>query len=522
MLELNEQSIESLREKGKKSLFFFAKAILGFDKLNQRIHLPIAKELEDYTKNLRIVVVLPRDWYKTTLVSIAYPLWRAINNPNIRMLIVQNSYSNACKKLGAIKQVVESNDLFRMLYPEILPDSSCVWSKECLTLKRAGKFPEGTFEAAGTGTAVTGRHYDLIIEDDTVSPDLDAMTGISMQPTQSEIDKAIGWHRLAHPLLIEMKESQIIVVGTRWSESDLIGWILQNSVKDYKVLSRAVKEDKFGNSSRDGELVWPERFDEAVLSQLESDLGPYMTASLYYNQPQAAVNQVFKRDWIRYYLSKPDGLVCCTSVDPAPSDKEEASDPDYSVVMTTGVNPIDGRIYVLDYFRGRVNPGELIRIIFDHYRIYSPVVVKVESIAYQRTLAYWINRKQESLRLFFTVEEIRSARASKVDRIRGLQPFFASGKIAIRAEMSDLERELLAFPKAAHDDLPDALSMQIGFWNETTSSGKKAVENTNMWDENSLDYQIDRLMKRSKNMKKYPYDIGLMSERLQPLRNYAV
>ena len=101
-------------------------------------------------------------------------------------------------------------------------------------LNRTIAEPEGTFEAAGVGTAVISRHFDLVIEDDTVSPAKDSLTGVMQQPTKAEIEKAIGWHRLVHPLLLHPSRSQILVIGTRWADKDLIGWILE-SHKNYQL-----------------------------------------------------------------------------------------------------------------------------------------------------------------------------------------------------------------------------------------------------------------------------------------------
>ena len=63
---------------------------------------------------------------------------------------MQNTYTNACGKLGAIKQIFEGNDLFKALYPEILPTSDSKWSKDAATVNRSGAYPEATWEAAGT------------------------------------------------------------------------------------------------------------------------------------------------------------------------------------------------------------------------------------------------------------------------------------------------------------------------------------------------------------------------------------
>ena len=266
-MELSEETLDLMRKKGRASLYFLAKAILGFHDLEKDIHRPICETIQDWKNNRRVIVVFPRTWFKSTMASIAYPIWRAINNPNVRILIAQNSYDNACKKLKAIAAVFEKNDLFKVLYPEILPDRNCKWSSECLEVKRTAAHPEGTFEAVGIGTSVISRHYDLIMEDDTIAPKKDDMSGIVQQPTQMDIEKAIGWHSLCHPLQLHPIESQIIIVGTRWAEEDLIGYVSEK-FKDYKIITRAISENEKGKPCplRDGgKLTWPSRDRKSVV-----------------------------------------------------------------------------------------------------------------------------------------------------------------------------------------------------------------------------------------------------------------
>ena len=507
-----------MRELGKQSLFFLCRGILGFGDLDKDIHEPVCKALQDYHNNPKVIITLPRDWFKSSIGSIGYPIWRALDDPNSRGLIVQNSFSNACKKLQAIKQIFEKNSLFRALYPEILPDKNCRWSTDCLTVKRSAAHPEGTFEAAGTGTAVTSRHYNYIIEDDTVAPEKDAMKGLVQQPTQLEIEKAIGWHRVAMPLQLHPTKSQRVIIGTRWTEGDLIGWVSKNEPA-YKKMEVCAETDA-------GDVVW-DRFDRDTLTQIEQALGPYMYSALYLNKPLAAINQIFHRDWILYYsaMTKKEGarLIYCTSVDPAASDSEGSSDPDYNVVITTGVDPKTGNVYVAKISRARMNPGELINAILDHQAIFKPVVVKIESVAYQRTINYWLRRSRDKLGRRFYVEEVKHGRVSKVDRIRALQPYFADGLIHIRPTMSELERELLSFPRGTHDDIIDALAMQIGFWNAETKMKRDEEERNIKADMFSGASIIDELLERTTKLHCYPNDVGNLSEREEcsQLREYS-
>lgn len=520
-----QQLLETFRRKGKESLFFFARGILGFRDLNPAIHLPLCRALENHEDITRLEVIFPRTWFKSTICSIAYPIWRAVKNPNVRILIVQNSYSNACKKLGSIKTIFEKNKLFRALFPEILPTTGTTWKNDCLKVNRTAAHPEGTFEGAGVGTATTSRHYDEIIEDDTIAPKKDDMTGIMQQPTQADIEKAIGWHRQCHPLLLHPTKSRIIVVGTRWAEMDLLGWIKKNS-PEYVLLSRAIYENDRGEPARPesgGHIIWS-RFDETVAKAIERDEGPYMFACLYMNSPTVAINQVFKRSWIRYFDTLPSArkrVAYCTSVDLASAKREESSDPDYTVIMTTATNPMDGLTYVVHYTRGRFDPGQTINALFDHVRAYKPLEVIVESIGYQRTLNYWVRKRMNQQNLTFYINELKGLEGSKVDRIRGLQPYFAEQKIAIRSEMNELEQELLAFPKGQHDDLVDSLSMQIAFWYDITESYRGEKTEKLKKDPFSADSVIEELQNRAKRLNRYPYDVGCLAERAQSYREYS-
>jgi len=521
--DANKELLDKLRAQCKKSPFFLGRVILGYTDFTKDIHLPFLQRLSDFEHNNRIVLVMPRTWFKSTII-IVYAIWRAINTPNVRILICQNSYGNAVKKLNSIKQIFEKNVLFRALFPDILPTAQSVWRTDCLTVNRTSTDPEGTFEAAGVGTAVISRHYDVIIEDDTVSPEKDEMGAELQVPTALEIAKSIGWHNLATPLLIHPLKSQIVVVGTRWAEEDLIGHII-NTFKNYVVLTRSVREKdgKPANKDEGGVPAWPERFSEEVLEELERALGPFMFATLMMNSPTSSSDRVFRREWMTYYDSvDTTDLVCITSVDPASADPKKSADPDYTVVLTTGIRPSTGEIFVLCYDRRRMNPGEQVDTVFSHYILFRPVIVLIEAVSYQRTLKYWVEQKQKALNVLFLIEEFKGGAASKIDRINGLQPFYNARRVKHKPEMDTLERELLAHPTASgHDDVADALSMQISKWNDIILTYVKSVNKELIEDPLSGKSILAQLRQRSTTTKTYPYDIGNMKDRVNERRQYV-
>jgi predicted phage terminase large subunit-like protein len=183
----------------------------------------------------------------------------------------------------------------------------------------------------------------------------------------------------------------------------------------------------------------------------------------YFNEPLSEENQIFRRDFFRYYndyqlndiKKKPHRIY--TLVDPAISKKTSA---DFTAIVTLLVD-IMGRIYWLEIIRERLNPMETIRALFAAYERWRPEKVGVETVAYQKALVFFIEEEKKrtaSLVKNMIIQEIR-ADSDKERKIRALQPKYAIGSVFHRENdpmTRILEQELLRFPKAAHDDIIDA------------------------------------------------------------------
>jgi len=438
---------ERMRELGKHNLYFFARGILGFDWMVPHVHKPLCAFLERDGK--RKSAVLPRGFLKTTICSTAYPVWLAVRDPNVRVLICQNRSDNAEKIVQAIRMIFEKNTLFQELYGDLIPNYRKVrWSNRAAEVERSAGHPEATFESAGVRTALTSRHYDVIIEDDIIAASKDDMTGIEAIPSREEVEKAIGWHKLATSLLANPKEGKILNVGTRWAKYDVVEHILteQNSYYDFFHFSALDEE---------GNPVYPERFDLETLALIKEDQGTYIFSTQYLNKPIDEDSMVFDPDWILKYENEPEDLNKYIIVDPAISEKRKA---DYSCVMCVGADA-EGRMYVLEYERKRVNPSDLIDIIFAMAQRRGTNKVAIETVAYQQALAHFFEKERLRRGIPIRVEEVRPGpRESKDLRIRGLQPVAQAGRLFIKAHHRELYQELLDFPYGSHDDVADTLA----------------------------------------------------------------
>jgi len=281
----------------------------------------------------------------------------------------------------------------------------------------------------------------------------------------------------------------------------LISHIMETE-KDFQVITRSCRENDDGESDPRGRITYPERFGEEALERFENVLGPYFFPTLMLNLPKRSGDMVFRKEWIKEYEILPPArsLMIYTTVDPATDPELSAGRPellDYSVVLTCAKDMLTGKIYVLDYFRERCSPGAHAAAIFEHVLKWRPIKVGYEDVAYQKSIDYWLKELMRQKGIHFILERVdRSTRKSKDVYIMGLQPMFSAGTIYIRHFMRELVKELMDFPRGSHDDLIDALSMQLPFWRQTKV--KKEEEPKLDEDPYSIEAAIRSLEERNK------------------------
>lgn len=204
---------ERTRLRCKESLGFLAKNILGFKDVNKETHGDIINCLED--SNRRKLLVLPRGSLKSSLACVAYPIWLLINNPDLRILIDSELFTNSANFIREIKMHVKSQD-FTNLFGDWEGD---VWTQsEILVNKRKKRLKEASISAGGIGTTKVGQHYDVIIHDDLNSP--------SNSNSPENAAKVVEHYRLNTSIL--EPTGTMVIIGTRYSASDIISHVLTN------------------------------------------------------------------------------------------------------------------------------------------------------------------------------------------------------------------------------------------------------------------------------------------------------
>lgn len=198
------------------SLLFTCR-LLGFSDVNENTHGDIIRALESEAR--RKLICVPRGCLKSSIACVAYPIYLLNRNPNLRILIDSELYTNSKNFLRAIKQYMESETLVS-LFGEYRGE---VWNEsEIIIRQRTKGRKEASITVSGIGATKVGQHYDVIIGDDMNSP--------QNTNTPENAKKVVDHYKMNISIL--EPTGTYVIIGTRYSENDLIGWILENEVKD--------------------------------------------------------------------------------------------------------------------------------------------------------------------------------------------------------------------------------------------------------------------------------------------------
>lgn len=449
-----------IKQRGLNELFLFNRFVLNVEE-NQKELAPFHKELCQFIEEERHkkkLVLIPRGHLKSTLVTIGYSVQQIEKNPNIRILILNATWQLAVDFLTEIKRHLKQNNRLKELYGDVLAVEAPEWAQDRITLHRKDTNIKGpTVWASGIDANLTGSHPDLIIMDDVVSR--------NNTQTREQVDKVILGYKDALDLL--EPGGQLIVIGTRWTESDFYSWILDsenNIKKDFNIM---IKKSYEGNldTGENFQALWVDKFNRKELFTRKQQKGIYEFSAQYQNDPVPAEDADFKREWFRYYDIEEYRNVRMNSymtIDPAISLKKEA---DFSAIGVYGVDQF-ANIFVKDLMRGHWKPSQLIDAIFMMWELWHPNGIILETIAYQKSLSYALQDEMRTRNRHLPIIEQNYHDKSKDIRIRGLQPLYMNKKVYHRKELKltpFFEEELLTFPRGRNDDMIDTFAMALDF-----------------------------------------------------------
>lgn len=384
----------------------------------------------------RVIVSMPPRHGKSNLISTWYPTWYLNLWPDRRVILTSYEASFASSWGRRVRNLIDDNQAW--LDVRLAKDLTAAdWWETT-----AG----GGMMTAGVGGAITGKGADILIVDDPVKNAEDAHS-------QTMRDKTFDWWQSTAYTRLEPNGSAIILM-TRWHEDDLAGRLLATGEWDYLSLPALAEEnDPLGRDF--GEPLWPERFNNAALSDIKRSVGTYVWNALYQQRPAPIEGAIVKRDWWRRYDSEPDGLTeHVLSVDCSFSGKESS---DFVVFQCWAKRGADR--YLLAQIRGRWDfPQTLER--FKAFCAKHPQAQRklIEAKANGQALIDSIKREIAGVIPI-------NPKDSKESRVHAVSAQIESGNVYVpRASWADeVIEEFAAFPSSVNDDQVDAATQALSY-----------------------------------------------------------
>jgi hypothetical protein len=513
------------------SLFFFALHVLKKTRL-AKLHWQMARSLE--VEDLRLVLEEPVGHFKTTM-GISLSMWWALpftprdeymmrqlgyddtwirwmqvaHNPNTRTMYTHEIEDRAIAMGKEIDGHYQSNDLFRRVFKDILPDNSCTWDGHSKFQKRVRNGSDidattGTFEYRGVGQAIQGIHPDRTIQDDNMGK---AALDSILKGDGRVLEGLIRWHRQLTTRLDSVRftakgNGGQLVIGNRWGHQDLNSWIRENQ-----------PEFKFETHSAEGGCcilhpygtpIFPEEWTMERLAQKRAILGNYDYAHQYLNQSVLPEECIFKPEWLRWYNfaeARPDldaadvrnylmiepevrdgetqepinaGVLHKRMiVDLAHAKKHRRCD---HVILVVGFDPEKDRIHILDCWAEPSGYDSLVDNIYLIGHKWGMRDMWLETVAAQNLMKFHIEQRNrnESRPIFVNELKYDNSENAKTNRIEALVPILKNGQIWLprvgkHAGISKLVQEYNSYP-AGLKDILDVL----GYVPETLENIRRA------------------------------------------------
>jgi predicted phage terminase large subunit-like protein len=461
-LELSQAEVEVrkefVRQASRESFYFFAKQVLGYDKLTNQTHKKWADELQSKWLQVdRFMRLKPRGTYKTTLYGISFLLWVwACVSPEIRFFYT-SANRTLLEEVGAeldrfIGDKSESlvATVFGLRRDPALKNTADVFN---IVGKQKSKGSSLMFRTAGGST--NGVHPHVIICDDPMDK----------EDRESEAVRASKerWFDSLTPLLVpyDMKLSngekmpieKLMFISTRWHLKDLVSYV------------RAKGDDwdfeEEGVYNADGSPRYPEFFGEAEIQKKKRAIHSVFFACQYLNNPLPEGLRVFVED--RLHFVRPEQISLAEGTiynffDPS----QGKSGGDFPASIWVHVN--NGRKVVFDAIDDKIELTSLLGMIAAKNKQYGVMQMQYETngtMGLHKSLELAHNDAGYPAIMIEGIHETRN----KEERIYAMQPALYRGDWYFMADFAkrypELMNQLIFFPAWGHDDFPDVIEKGV-------------------------------------------------------------
>jgi len=411
----------------------------------------ICQHLEAVTNGdiTRLLMNVPPGSMKSLLTGVIWPAWEwgPRGMPEMRYVGTAHEETLAIRDSRRCRDLVKS-EWYQKLWPLEL-------SRDLDGKREFGNVRKGIRQARAF-TSMTGVRGDRIILDDPISAD-NANSEAKLEAARIAFTETL-------PTRVNSDKSAIVVIMQRLHEKDVSGVIKEmglpyvhlNIPMRFESDRRCVTSIGWADPrTKDGELMFPERFSDAQVTELEKTLGSYGAAGQLQQRPAPRGGGIIKESWFKYYSVAPRLEFRNIHADTAQKTGEEN---DYSVFQCWGRSTV-GQAVLIDQIRGKWEAPELlvqarafwIKHVNSGGSVLRSMMVedKVSGTGLIQTL------RREGVPVIPVQRD-----KDKISRAHDAAPFIESGNVLLPIDapwLSDLLTEASSFPGGAHDDQLDPM-----------------------------------------------------------------
>ena len=400
----------------------------------------------------RLLMNVPPGSMKSLLTGVIWPAWEwgPKGMPEMRFVGTAHEETLAIRDSRRCRDLIKS-EWYQSLWPVKLASD--------LDGKREfGNTSKGVRQARAF-TSMTGVRGDRVILDDPISAD-NANSAAKLEAARLAFTETL-------PTRVNSDKSAIVVIMQRLNEADVSGVILKMGLP-YVHLSIPMRFEP-GRKCRtaigwedprteEGDLMFPERFSEAQVRELETTLGSYGAAGQLQQRPAPRGGGLINTAWFRYWTAEQPMEFRFITADTA---QKTAEQNDYSVLQCWG-RSVTGQAVLIDQLRGKWEAPDLV----------------------VQTRAFWMKHLAKGQLRGMFVEDKASGTGlvqtlrregipvlpvqrnnDKISRGYDAAPFIESGNVLLPQDapwLSDFLAECESFPAGAHDDQLDPMFDAIG------------------------------------------------------------
>lgn len=431
-------------------------------------------EIADSEQSEADAIAAPRGEAKSTLTTQLFVIWCIVTGRKHYPIIGMDAFDQAAIMLEAIKAELEFNPRLAMDYPGCCGRGR-VWQAGVIVTANNVKV-----EAVGSGKRIRGRRHGPYRPDLFIGDDLENDENVR-SPEQR--DKLQSWMTKAVLKLGEAgAKFDVIVIGTVLHYDSLLARLIKNPLwrgVKFKALIRypdnmalwdqweelllnvgqVIAQDFYfahkPEMDAGAEVSWPDARPLIALMILRARDGHASFDSELQNDPLSDDEAPFAKA-INFWVNRLKEWIFYGSVDPSLGKAGASRDP--SAILVGGYNRFTGILDVIEASIKKRLPDRIIEDVINFESEYHCALWVVETVQFQEFFKTELIKRSAARGIPVPARGI-SPISDKLLRIETLQPHMQNGLIRLHPSLHTLIEQLRHFPKADHDDGPDALHM---------------------------------------------------------------